>query len=249
MITTWLPSSIPAVVTTKGALWGIGPVTRTHPPERMRTRAPSPPTFSNRAGAVAAISFGRPVLPPLVTIFHSGDTPGVNEPAGSCEGTDSMVGRAPASACGIPTTRDGFARSTMAERSRGGSRSEIGCGTAPTAQAADMLSTSPMELGRPMVTVEPAATPRLANSAARRSTRCTNPARVSVTSPHVSAGRSGSASASWRRTEKKVVPSTFTEPTPQRRRQRGHQWSAQRPRPDRPGSAARRRGGCHGDAP
>ena len=86
MTTTWLPSSIPAAVTTNGALWEIGPVTRTHPSGRMRIRPPSPPTFSNRAGAVVAISFGRPVLPPLVTSFHTGDTPGVNEPAGSCPG-------------------------------------------------------------------------------------------------------------------------------------------------------------------
>jgi hypothetical protein len=84
----------------------------------------------------------------------------------------------------------------MAERSNGGSWSEIGCGTAPTAHVANRLSTSPIELGRPMVTVEPCTTPRPANSAARPSTRSTNSARVNVTSPHVSAGRSGSASAS-----------------------------------------------------
>ena len=41
----------------------------------------------------------------------------------------------------------------MAERSKGGSRWETGCGTAPTAQAANMLSTNPVELGRPIVTV------------------------------------------------------------------------------------------------
>ena len=49
----------------------------------------------------------------------------------------------------------------MAERSGGGSRWETGCGTAPTAQAANMLSTNPIELGRPIVTVEPSATPRV----------------------------------------------------------------------------------------
>ena len=136
----------------------------------------------------------------------TGDTPGVNEPAGSRRGTDSRAGHAPASGCGIPTTSDGLARSMMAERSGGGSRWETGCGTAPTAQAANMLSTNPIELGRPMVTVEPSATPRAANSAARRSTRSTNPARVNVTSPQVSAGRSGSVSASCRRTGKKVFP-------------------------------------------
>ena len=84
----------------------------------------------------------------------------------------------------------------MAARSSGGSRWEIGCGTAPRAHAANKLSTSPIELGRPMVTVEPSVTPRAANSPARRSTRSTNSARVNVTSSHVSAGRSGSASAS-----------------------------------------------------
>ena len=97
---------------------------------------------------------GRPVLQPLVTSFHTGDTPGVNEPAGSCWGTDSRAGHAPASGCGIPTTSDELARSMMAVRSGGGSRWETGCGTAPTAQAANMLSTNPIELGRPMVTVD-----------------------------------------------------------------------------------------------
>ena len=145
---------------------------------------------------MAAISFGRPVLPPLVMSFHTGGTPGVNEPAGSCRGTDSRVGHAPASDCGTPTTSAGLARSTMAERSSGGSRPETGSGTAPRAQAANTLSTSPAELGRQMATVEPSATPRPANNAARRSTRSANPARVNVTSPHVSAGRPGSASAS-----------------------------------------------------
>ena len=59
-----------------------------------------------------------------------------------------------------------------------------------------MLSTNPVEFGSPIVTVDPSVTPRAANSAASRSTRCTNPDRVSVWSPYVSAGRSGSASAS-----------------------------------------------------
>ena len=80
-------------------------------------------------GAVASISIGRPVLPPLVTSFHDGDTPGVNEPTGSRWGTDSRVGHAPACDCGIPTTSDGLARSMMAARSGGGSRWETGCGT------------------------------------------------------------------------------------------------------------------------
>jgi hypothetical protein len=46
----------------------------------------------------------------------------------------------------------------MAERSGAGSRWETGCGTAPTAQAANMLSTNPIELGRLIVTVELSAT-------------------------------------------------------------------------------------------
>ena len=54
--------------------------------------------------------------------------------------------------------------------------------TAPTAQAANMLSMNPIEFGSPIVTVEPSVTPRLANSAARRSTRSANSARVSVCS-------------------------------------------------------------------
>ena len=136
------------------------------------------------------------MLPPLAMSFHSGDTPGVNEPAGSWRGTDSRTGRPPASDGGAPTTSEGFARSTMAVRSTGGSRSEIGCGTAPTAHAANMLVTKPIEFGSPIVTVEPSVTPRSANSAASRSTRQANSARVSVSSPYVSAGRPGSASAS-----------------------------------------------------
>ena len=43
-----------------------------------------------------------------------------------------------------------------------------------------MLSTNPIELGSPIVTVEPSVTPRAANSAASRSTRSVNSARVSV---------------------------------------------------------------------
>ena len=45
-----------------------------------RSRRARPATFSSRAGAVAPISFGRPVLPPLVTRFHDGDTPGGEQP-------------------------------------------------------------------------------------------------------------------------------------------------------------------------
>ena len=110
----------------------------------------------------------------------------------------------------------------MAERSSGGSPQETGSGTAPKAHAANTLSTSPIELGRQMATVESSATPRPANNAARRTTRSTNPARVNVTSPHVSADRPGSASASRPRTEKKAVPSTSTEPTPGLRNRPGH---------------------------
>src|SRR5262249_40075421 len=115
MTTTWFPVSSPVAVTTNGALCEMGPVTRTHPSGRMWIRNPSPPTFSTRAGEVVSISFGRPVLPPLVTTFHAGDTPGVNDPGGSSSGTDSSAGRPPASDGGTPTTRDGLARSTMAE--------------------------------------------------------------------------------------------------------------------------------------
>ncbi len=102
----------------------------------------------------------------------------------------------------------------MAARSGAGSRWETGCGTAPTAQAANKLSTNPIELGRPIVTVEPSATPRAANSAASRSTRSTKQARFNVTSPHVSAGWSGSTSASSRRTDKKVFPSALLISSP-----------------------------------
>jgi hypothetical protein len=59
-----------------------------------------------------------------------------------------------------------------------------------------MLSTKPTELGSPIVTVEPSVTPCDANSAASPSTFWTNSARVSVSSPYVSAGRSGPAAAS-----------------------------------------------------
>ena len=178
--TTWLPSSIAQVVATNGPLWASGPVIRTQPSRRRCTRAPAGPTSSDNAGWVAPISFGRPVLPPLVMSFHSGETPRVNGPAGRSRGTDSRTGRVCPSDGGAPTTSAGSARSTMASRSRAGRRSEIGCGTAPTAHAANMLSTNPIEFGSPIVTVEPSVTPRLANSAARRSTRSVNSARVSV---------------------------------------------------------------------
>jgi len=97
----------------------------------------------------------------------------------------------------------------MAARSSGGSRSEIGCGTAPTAHAANMLSRNPIEFGSPIVTVEPSATPRSANSAASRSTRSRNSARLSVSSRNVTDGRPGSAAASRCSTERKVVPCTY----------------------------------------
>ena len=197
MSTRWLPSSIAAGLDQNGALWKAarrheGALVRRQaaPQRRARPRSPARPR-------VAPISFGRPVVPPLVTIFHTGDTPGVNEPAGSFAGTDSIARHAPASDCGIPTTSDGPARSMMAERPGDGSRSETGSGTAPTAQTANMLSTNPIDLGKPIATVEPSATPRAANSGEPAcSTRCTNPARVNVTSPHVSAGLPGSVSAS-----------------------------------------------------
>ncbi len=155
---------------------------RTQPSGRTQIRAPAVPTFSNTAGWLAAISFGRPVLPPLVMSFQSGATPGVNSPRGRCPGTASRAGREPLSAGGTPTTRAGQARSRMAARSSGGSRSEIGFGTAPRAHVANMASTKPTEFGRPIVTVEPWVTPRPANSAASPSTRWTSSARVSVSS-------------------------------------------------------------------
>src|SRR5690349_1303496 len=197
------------VATENGPLWASGPVIRTQPSGRTQISVPAGPTFSNRAGWLAAISFGRPVLPPLVISFQSGATPGVNSPAGSCAGTSSRTGREPLSAAGTPTIRAGSERSAMAARSSAGRRLEIGFGTAPTAHAANMLSTNPIEFGSPIVTVEPSVTPRSANSAARRSTRPVNSARFSVWSLQVSAGRSGSAAASWRRTERNVVTCTY----------------------------------------
>ena len=171
------------MATENGPLWASGPVIRTQPSGRTQISAPAGPTFSNTAGWLAAISFGRPVLPPLVISFQSGATPGVNSPEGSSAGTSSRTGREPLSADGTPTTRAGPARSMMAARSSAGSRWEMGFGTAPTAQAANMLSTNPIEFGSPIVTVEPSVTPRPANSAASPSTRWTNSARVSVSSP------------------------------------------------------------------
>ena len=147
------------VVTTNGALWASGPVISTQPSGRRHTSGAAAATCSATAGSAAAISLGRPVLPPLVMRFHSGAMPGVNEAAGRSRGTDSRTGRPPLSSGGTPTTRVGSASSTMAARSSGGSRSEIGCGTAPTAQAANMASTKPIELGRPIVTAEPCLTP------------------------------------------------------------------------------------------
>src|SRR5690348_13196082 len=184
------------VATENGPLWASGPVIRTQPSGRTQIRAPAGPTFSNRAGWLAAISFGRPVLPPLVISFQSGATPGVNSPAGRCAGTSSRTGREPLSAAGPPTIRAGPARSATAARSSAGRRQEYRFGTPPTAYAENLDSTNPIGFGGTFATVEPSVTPRYDNSAACPSSRRTNSARVSVSSALVTYERPVSASAS-----------------------------------------------------
>ena len=70
------------------------------------------------------INFGRPVLPPLVRIFHTGDTDGSIScgVAGRSSGTVSRFGRPPASSALTPTTSAGSASSMIAARSADGSR-------------------------------------------------------------------------------------------------------------------------------
>src|SRR5215469_3165374 len=188
----------------------------------MPSRAAAAADVSTAAGAVVTISLGRPVLPPLATAFSSGDMLGVKRRTGSSAGTDSSTGQSPASASGTPTTSDGRATSRRATRSAAGSRLEMGCGTAPTAHAANMLTTKSVELGRPIETLEPLVTPRLSNNPARRSTLPRNSARVSVTGPQVRDDRFGARSAPSRRADKKVVPATS---------QTIHQVQSRRPEP------------------
>ena len=93
----------------------------------------------------------------------------------------------------------------IASRSPGGRRREIGCGVAPSSHAASAASTNSIPFGSTSVTHDPSPTPRSANTAATRSTAATNSARVSVTSPTVSDGRSGAATASRRMASKNGV--------------------------------------------
>ncbi len=67
--------------------------------------------------------------------------------------------RSGASDGSTPTTSAGFARSMIARRSPAGSRDEIGCGVAPSFQAASMASKYSMPFGRPIVTNESCPTP------------------------------------------------------------------------------------------
>ena len=144
-----------------GALCDIGPVTSTPPSVGKRSSSARPTMFSTSAGWTAMINFGRPVLPPLVKIFQTGDTDGsiTCDVGGRLSGTRSRFGRPPASTALTPTTSAGSASSMIAARSADGRRCEMGCGTAPSSQVAIMLSTNSIELGNPMVTVDPAPTP------------------------------------------------------------------------------------------
>ena len=108
------------------------------------------------------MSFGRPVLPPDVGALNdwamrAGSGSGDIERSGvKPAGTD---GRPGASDGSIPTTSEGFASSMMARRSAAGRLDEIGCGVAPSFQAAMVASKKPMLLERAMVTNESRVTP------------------------------------------------------------------------------------------
>ena len=97
----------------------------------------------------------------------------------------------------------------MAARSSGGSRSEIGCGTAPTAHAANMLSRNPIEFGSPIVTVEPSVTPRLGEQCGEPLDPVEEFGPGQRLVPVRQRRPAGSAAASWRSTERKVVPCTY----------------------------------------
>jgi hypothetical protein len=90
---------------------------------------------TRRPGLVATMSFGRPVQPPLVTTFHSGErTAGAANraaavsPAVAATSATTSTGRppAPTSATSAATTSAGSASSMIAARSAAGSREEIG---------------------------------------------------------------------------------------------------------------------------
>ena len=212
MTTTWLPSNKPAIIATNGALCVIGPVTSSDRSGCTRSSVPSAPTASASAGLVATMSFGRPVEPPLVTTFHSGDrTAGasnraaVASPAAAATSAADSTGRPPASTSAPPsasrsaasaaTTSAGSASARIAARSAAGSREEIGWGVAPSSHAASAAWTNSIPFGSASVTHEPGPTPRSANTDATRSTEATSSARVRVLASAVSAGRSGAAAA------------------------------------------------------
>src|SRR5438093_10527675 len=109
------------------------------------------------------MSFGRPVLPPDVGALNDAPTTGGSGSDGSDESGSKPPGtvvRLGASAGSTPTTSAGFARSMIALRSAAGSRDEIGCGVAPSFQAAIVASKKPIPFGSPIVTNESRVTPR-----------------------------------------------------------------------------------------
>ena len=98
---------------------------------------------SHSAACLATMSLGRPVLPPDVGALN--DAPitggsGSEEVDGSGSNPAGTVGRPGTSVGSTPTTRDGFASSMIALRSAAGRREEMGCGVAPSFQAATVAS-------------------------------------------------------------------------------------------------------------
>ncbi len=63
----WAPSHRPPIICAKKALWCSGPgLTITESGSRRNTNL----SWPQMAGCGSTISLGRPVLPPLVAIFH-----------------------------------------------------------------------------------------------------------------------------------------------------------------------------------
>lgn len=115
------------------------------------------------AGAVATITFGRPVLPPDAIAFHAGEiTPRSRTVPGCGSGRcpDARCGRPPSTDLSPPTTTDGSISSTSATSSAAASRSLSGTGTAPAFQTPTSTDTNSKPLGRTRQTKSPARTPR-----------------------------------------------------------------------------------------
>ena len=108
-----------------------------------------PIAAGRRLSPPASISLGRPVLPPEVIDFHTGETAsgsGASDRAASGTKSAGRLGTTPRGSA-RPTTSARGTRSRIPVNSASGSRADKGCGTAPSFQHASTDCTHAIELG------------------------------------------------------------------------------------------------------